>query len=486
MVPDHLHRVFASVCLAGLGLCAPGLCGAQWLHPDERPIRPTPLAASLTELRADRLSFISRDDTVAVRARYLIRLRDSARSAGERLAGMVDALDAGLEKTLGDTVTGFQMFADTLFAGGTRPLQSAEQDSVRKVQERFGITVQALRSNHSRMLHSLLSRFRSYLEEVRAMHADCRDCANLNDFQLHLSLFQDDADSLTDAFTDTVEDLRDEFRDALSDSVDTYRSTLQDVRDLFGGDAAEDLSAPEGSALIAGVKYTSHFAYRGRDNAAPTPAVIPSVTYQHASGLSVNLTRYWFANAYIPWGETDLGAEYDFDLTDELSGYIAYTRFWFADSSELSRSMFTNSVFGGITWSNPVSALEVDLDEDFGTRSEFTAVVNLSFPITLKEPASGWGIDVQPGFSATYGQQIFRLVPQVQIDSTGIDTTGSVLEDSKYFGIMDYEVIVPVRLTLGPAALVLSLLYDVPINVIDRSTSSAFFSAVATLSIAIR
>ncbi len=425
-----------------------------------------------------------RDSLARMRERFLASLGDSASKAGTRFKGEVGATNAGLEKMVRDTVFRLHAYADSLIRSAGDRLSPADQDTLRRLESRFVVTAQSLRSGHGRALEALLGRLAARLEGVRIARARCGNCTAPEHFQDQLSAFMDDADGLAEVLADTAGDVRDSFQDALSDSADACRSALEDAKDRYA-DLAEQ-AAEHRSAFVAGVRYTSHFAYRGRDDGLATYALIPSVTYRHSSGVSVNLTRYWMEKAYRQWSETDLGAEYDFDITEEVSAYIAYTRFWFADSSELSRSIFTNSAYAGISWSAPLASLELDVDEDFGTRSQFTAIFTVSFPWTLGAIGPRGRLDFQPAVSAVFGQQLFRSVPVVESPGTGISTGEAVLQGADFFGVVDYEFSLPLTLTLGPVTLMVSGVYDIPVNVIDGSTSTPFFSAAGTVSVAVR
>ncbi len=470
--------------LAGLLLIHSQPARAEWRHQANFEKIRVNTSQVRSKVPAAGRSAASRDSLAVARDRFLGALRDSARIVAARVSGKIGSLDPVLALMVRDTTVRLHSYADSLTRSAGGRLSLAHQDTVRRLESRFGVTAQLLRSGHGHALHALLGRFASRLEDARIARARCVNCNKPEHFQGQLYAFMEDANGLAESVADSAAEVRDSLQDALSDSADACRNVLEEMKDRFSDPG--ELAVQQRSALIASVRSTSHFAYRGRDNGLPTYALIPSVNYRHSSGFSLNLTRYWLEKAYDQWSETDLGAEYDFDLTDDLSAYVGYTRFWFADSSELSRSIFTNSAFAGISWSTPLTNLELDLDEDIGTRSQFTAMCGVSLPWTITTLGSGGRLDLQPGIAAVYGQQLFRSVSGGQIPGAGVDSTEQILQAANFFGIIDYEFTLPLTLTLGPLTVALSILYDIPINVIDGSTAAPFFTAAGTVTLAIR
>jgi hypothetical protein len=56
----------------------------------------------------------------------------------------------------------------------------------------------------------------------------------------------------------------------------------------------------------------------------------------------------------------------------------------------------------------------------------------------------------------------------------GKKVVGVQTQTSNTFGILDYEASLPITIDLGPVTLSPSVIYVVPLNVIDLSTTKAF------------
>ncbi|MFB6454536.1 hypothetical protein ACE38W_04625 [Chitinophaga sp. Hz27] len=111
------------------------------------------------------------------------------------------------------------------------------------------------------------------------------------------------------------------------------------------------LHKKEKSELVASVGYGNNPAYGSPTPNYELPLVMktfisPSLTYYHKSGFYGSVSGYYLFNAYQdPWYEWDFTAGYDYTKNDKLLTGISYTRYIFADSSDVPLSPINNELF---------------------------------------------------------------------------------------------------------------------------------------------
>ncbi|WP_423736178.1 hypothetical protein [Chitinophaga caseinilytica] len=76
------------------------------------------------------------------------------------------------------------------------------------------------------------------------------------------------------------------------------------------------------------------------------PFLSPSVTYTHKSGLFANAAAYYLlSGGNKPWFEFDLGGGYDYTRNRDLMTGISYTRYMYADSSDVPQTPIKNELY---------------------------------------------------------------------------------------------------------------------------------------------
>ncbi|WP_126247202.1 hypothetical protein [Chitinophaga rhizosphaerae] len=76
------------------------------------------------------------------------------------------------------------------------------------------------------------------------------------------------------------------------------------------------------------------------------PFLSPSVTYTHKSGLFANAAAYYLlSGGNKPWFEFDLGGGYDYTRNRDLMTGISYTRYFYADSSDVPQTPVKNELY---------------------------------------------------------------------------------------------------------------------------------------------
>ncbi|WP_343702609.1 hypothetical protein [Chitinophaga sp.] len=124
------------------------------------------------------------------------------------------------------------------------------------------------------------------------------------------------------------------------------------------------------SEVVIGLGFGNNPAYGGKstDPFRPItmkPFLSPNVSYNHKSGLFASAYAYYLLNAERkPWFEMDLSAGYDYTKNRNFLTGISYTRYFYADSSDIPATPITNEAFAYFFYRK--WWLEPGLSFDFG------------------------------------------------------------------------------------------------------------------------
>jgi len=116
--------------------------------------------------------------------------------------------------------------------------------------------------------------------------------------------------------------------------------TLPGADDKTGADEKSDKSDAS-SSFKFGVTYITNNVYLGRTDTVTTPVIAPQVKYTLKPGIYFEGSLYIIPNKptqKLDGG--DIGAGYDFDITDDFSGGASFTKmFYSATSTQIASSI---------------------------------------------------------------------------------------------------------------------------------------------------
>ncbi|MGX5817405.1 hypothetical protein ACWKWU_04370 [Chitinophaga lutea] len=111
------------------------------------------------------------------------------------------------------------------------------------------------------------------------------------------------------------------------------------------------LSTPPKSEVTVGLGFGNNPAYGGKttDPFRPVtmkPFLSPRVMYTHKTGLFASTQAYYLFNAERrPWFELDLSAGYDYTKNRRFLTGVAYTKYFYRDSSDVPATPITNELY---------------------------------------------------------------------------------------------------------------------------------------------
>lgn len=111
------------------------------------------------------------------------------------------------------------------------------------------------------------------------------------------------------------------------------------------------LQKQQKSEVVAGIGYGNNPAYGSKVANFEYPLVLktfvaPSLSYYHKSGLYAGVSAYYLFNSVNkPWFEWDFTAGYDYTKNRNFLTGVSYTKYIFADSSDVPSTPIKNEIF---------------------------------------------------------------------------------------------------------------------------------------------
>jgi hypothetical protein len=380
-----------------------------------------------------------------------------------------------------------ELSANSLVTSAGDSLDANRQDALRLTAKSLQRPIHAIEATAKKLVTGPTSLLSQQITRGISEFSRCDDCEDPSDFEDRLRQFQDHVDEVRETFRDTTSTVIDEQRDFVRETHEAAFDSLVDLRDNLIESRLEEIDYQryDATRLIVSTGYSSHSTYRSRDNGVLQQMIAPSLRFQHSSGFGIEVSTYWLDQTPKRWDDVAASVSYEFTAGSLVSGGLSYSHFWFSDSSRSSQSVFRNA-FGASLWLNwPVVSLSVNGDLATGDASEFTAAVSAShafeIPLTLYNR-----ISIEPKITATIGEQNSSLTILRTKGLKKKRIIGTEIQSNTMFGILGYEMSVPVTVDLGPVTLSPSVCYVKPLNVIDESTTKAFFKFEFGASLAIR
>lgn len=304
-----------------------------------------------------------------------------------------------------------------------------------------------------------------------------------NEFNDALDDYRDLMDSLSDMFQEKFGALADTISYFAGDSLEGCKDSLFDytwdrIDDQYDENELAGINKTSGKVehepaneIDISLTYDSHYSYRGRDDGIHEYAIAPSVQYQHKSGFGAFIDLEFLSKSPGNPDGVDGGISWQFDISDAFGIQLLYTHFLFTDSSKEERASLNNNFEAIFNLETKYYNTNLTLDLDFGggVREGSITWYN-SLPVTLSEHILKGKLTFEPNLSFTIGEQNLFLIAKRKLKPGDI----KVKKSSSTFGIMEYEVGLP--LTLETKYLIVKPVFYliIPVNVLDLSTKSSF------------
>ncbi len=420
------------------------------------------------------------------------RLKASVSHVADSVASVQQSLsDSATRKADRGTViaaANLRSFTDSLIDDAKDSLNAVRKDSLRHAELILEKQLTKTQNNYKSSIRIIFNNFEKNLRQLQARYSLCESCSDAEEFWDRLDEFRNTVESLAEHFRDSVLTIASSNEDTVKDSVDAFQDSLSDRAQLLIDDQIVEWeeAAAHATRFVLALGSDSHVASRGRDNSVQQFGVSPSLTFHHRSGFFLTAGVHWLDRTSNHWDQGILGVGYEFPLSKRLSGSIAYTRFWFSDSSVQQRSQLHNNVGGELSLETPIANFGSTFDFAFSSQSEITWAFLLSRPIEFSGETFLAHFGLEPTLTAVYGEQNSELT-QLRIQRVRrTASTQRVTQISNMFGILDYEFSLPVSFQLGSISGILSMTYIIPVNIIDASSTVPFFNTSLNISYTLR
>lgn len=259
---------------------------------------------------------------------------------------------------------------------------------------------------------------------------------------------------------------------------------------------------------------SNNSSFYGRNTATRFPYAALTVTYAHQTGLWASGTSYQLFNTEDFIDETDLSLGYSFKIRKKVDANVSYSRFLFSKNTPLVKAVTANAVsaYAALDWRILYTA--VTTSYIFGGGNDIFLVIDNSRYVPLNQLWAGKrAVGLDPKFSITSGTQQFSethtiITAQKNSASGGGSPIGSpvggILDPLKpstpnngnsgnnsngstsstttttvnRFKVLNYELKVPLVVSLGNFEIEPSWRYSIPVNLLegDESKAQSFYT----------
>ncbi|MDP4205607.1 MAG: hypothetical protein Q8859_06390 [Bacteroidota bacterium] len=266
--------------------------------------------------------------------------------------------------------------------------------------------------------------------------------------------------------------------------------------------------------LEVSANYMNNMIYAGRNFGMNGYSINQSVAFIHKSGLGLTLENYGFSKDAGFLSESDLTASYSKSLTSKLSLNLGFTHlFNYSDSAGLFNRL-NNIINVSAGYNLGLFTLSNTLEYNFGNEDGWYDHIAVNREIALFE-GEDQSMSINPTFSVemgtksvllrlSHGKKAFKSVFYKKFSkvnrgkklksaqfakngNAGITTTTVVDEtttaSNNSFGILSYDITLPITYTSKNFTFALTPYYSIPINLTPGETTISGNPFIVTASI---
>jgi len=215
--------------------------------------------------------------------------------------------------------------------------------------------------------------------------------------------------------------------------------------------------------LRIGIDYTSNNVFMGRTDTVKTPVISPAIKYSFKSGVFISAGLDILPKqkkSKLDGGNLELG--YDFDITDNLSGGVSYTKLFYATNSTQVSSSVSSTLNGNFDY-NIADIVTALLSFDYNVNKagiNDDAVLNLGLShdfiaegvfgdkdIVLISPSVVTNMGTQNFYD---GYLVKKKFKNAKLNAAETKLFASYAADLSQFKTLDYEFSLPIEYKNGP------------------------------------
>ncbi len=232
------------------------------------------------------------------------------------------------------------------------------------------------------------------------------------------------------------------------------------------------LEASRTSQFSLHIGYTSEVSNAGRTLEVKQYGFNPGISYFHKSGIYADVTGYWNSQVDPSYDLTVVSVGYLGALSKVFTYTVSYDHSFFTEPNPeldlppwiielLLPPLLTNTISGGLD----ADFNHIEFSTDYAFLFNEESAHRLQFALTGDFKKSGfWFLDrvsLRPSASILWGNQ--DIISVSYSPNTLADTRFPfVIEESNAFGVMNYQLSVPLSLSKGKFLLVFDYNYNIP------------------------
>ena len=238
---------------------------------------------------------------------------------------------------------------------------------------------------------------------------------------------------------------------------------------FFAGAQDKPSKAPASSYFKASASYLSNSVYSGRKDSLVTPYFTPALGYYNKSGFYVSAAASYLSSAAesrIDLFTLDIG--YDFTISDQVSGGIYASKYFYNQSSSAVKSDMRAGLGGSISYDPGFVTLSGGLDIALSSSADIIFNASLAHAFTIGEEGNQWTIT--PTVSTSLGTQNFY---QGYVKNRrGSGNQNIQLQKKGRFSLLDYELSLPIAYDAKKWGLFFTPTYALPQNPITLTLTN--------------
>lgn len=268
-------------------------------------------------------------------------------------------------------------------------------------------------------------------------------------------------------------------------------TSTEDPEDLL--DKLEKEKPEKQASFKFGVNYLSNNVFMGRADTVRTPTILPEIKYAFKNGMYLSGTANYIPNRItnkLDGGSAAFG--YDFDITDNFSAGLSFTKLFYAVNSTQIGSAIGSTINANLlydiasTITPTVSADYNFLKQGFGHDIFINAGVSHDFAIVgvfgdkdffLISPTAALNAGTQNFYDAYFVLKKYKLTAKAQALEAAAEKLITKRKDQlSQFKMLDYEFSAPVEYKMGALILSFTPTYSIAENKLPPRISNGMVS----------
>jgi hypothetical protein len=260
------------------------------------------------------------------------------------------------------------------------------------------------------------------------------------------------------------------------------------VSNVFGSgltDTTKKDTTTKKASVKFGVDYDSNDVFMGRSNKTDIPIISPNIKYTFKPGIYIGGTLdYLPNNAKNKVDGGDIDAGYEFDITDDLSGDVSYTKLFYNTNSNQIASSITSIINANFDYDigdiiTPSISADYDVNKA-GINDDIFLNFGISHDIIFEKlfgshdfifisPTAGFNAGTQNFYDAFLQKKVFKNAKRTAAQNKLIDEFEAGVDQ---FKMLDYELSIPIEYKAGHFIFQFTPEYDIVENAFKANSVS--------------